>query len=469
MDRDFDIGLIGLAVMGANLARNIAGKKFRTVVYNRTYERTASFLKEYGNENLSGARNLKEFVGKLKKPRIILLFVKAGKPVDDLLKKLTPLLSRGDIVADLGNSYYGDTIRREEMMKKKGLYFIGCGVSGGEKGALEGPSIMPGGEKKAYDQIAPVLRKIAAKDFSGKPCVSWIGEGGSGHYVKMVHNGIEYGIMEILAEAYDIFRKLFSLQSPEIAQIFKKIHEGKLRSYLTEIASEILEKKDDLGKGALIDKILDAAGQKGTGKWTAIDAAGRSTAIPTISESVNARIISSKKELRGKISSSLSAKERVENVSLAQFENHIVNALSAAILSTYAQGYSLISEAAEEEGWKVDLSEISRIWQGGCIIRADVLKFLEASLLKKKADHLFLIPEISKEISASLPDLRTVVALATLSGIPVPGLSSALSYIEGMRTKNGNANFIQALRDYFGAHTYERTDKKGSFHTEWNS
>ncbi len=493
MSEKYDIGLIGLAVMGANLARNLANNDHKTLVFNRTTKKTTEFVKEFGGENLQGAESLEEFVASLSAPRKIIIMIKAGNPVDMQIEALVPLLEKGDIVIDCGNSHWSDTVRREEHLKKKGILFFGTGVSGGEEGALNGPSIMPGGNKAAYQKyLAPIFESIAAKDFSEGKCVTWIGENGAGHYVKMVHNGIEYAVMQMLAEVYDMLRKLYSLKPPQMAEIFQNLHSGKLQSFLTEISIEILKKEDDLKKGYLIDTILDAAGQKGTGKWTVFDAVERGVAASSISEAVNARVISSQKDLRVQLSQQISPSYEViplGNPSLQKrgtspfekgglrgilsqkdFISLLEDAISAGMLSAYAQGYALISQAAQEQNWDINLAEISRIWQGGCIIRARILEFLNDTFRKSgsKTSQLLSLPEIAQEISASLPSMRMAVSTGIMGGVPLPALSSALSYLENIRNQEGSANFIQALRDNFGAHTFERNDQEGIFHADWN-
>ena len=463
-----EIGLIGLATMGANLARNIANNKFKISVFNRTTEKTTKFIEKYGNEYLIGEEKLKDFVKSLKAPRKIILLVKAGWPVDAFIDKLTPLLDKGDLIIDGGNSNYKDTQKRIETLKEKGIEFLGCGVSGGEEGALNGPSLMPGGSKKAYNKVSKILNKIAAKDFKGNPCVTYIGNNGAGHYVKTVHNGIEYGVMQMIAEAYEIFRSVYKLKAPEIAKIFKNYNRGKLKSYLFEITAEVLDRKDEYKNGYLIDYILDKAGQKGTGRWTAIDALERAVALPTVTEAVFARITSGEKDTRKRLSK-IYSKSKVKNkIPLNKFISKLGDALYAGMLSSYAQGYHLIQKTAEEEGWEIDLSEVSRIWEGGCIIRADILNFLHKAYAKNQNKHLFEIKDISNGMIKTIPKLREICAFAQINGVAIPALSSSLAYFEMMTNENSSANLIQGLRDYFGAHTYERIDKKGSYHTEWN-
>lgn len=461
-----EIGLVGLAVMGMNLARNIASKNISICVYNRTTEKTDEFIRQYGNEFLTGAKNLKDFIKKLARPRKIILLVKAGEAVDQVIEELTPLLDKEDIIIDLGNSLYKDTQRRFNALAQKHINFIGSGISGGEEGALHGPSLMPSGSKKAYEKIKPIFQKIAAKDFSGKPCVTYVGDNGAGHYVKMVHNGIEYGVMQIIAEAYEIFRNIYELKAPQISEIFSKLSKGKLKSYLFEITAAVLKTRDPYTKGYLIDSILDKAGQKGTGTWTAIDSLNRATAIPSISQAVDARIISGEKNLRIKLSE-IYQKPKTKKIPLKKFVKILEEALYAGMLIIYGQGYHLIQKAAEQENWKIDLSEISRIWEGGCIIRAQILNFLHKSLAKKSLKHLFELKEVSVGLKKGLPNLRKLTSFVLENGVATPALASTQSYFELITSKKTSANLIQGLRDYFGAHSFERTDKKGTFHHQW--
>lgn len=463
------LGLIGLGTMGSALARNIANREFSITVYNRTTEKTQEFLGVYGNDFLTGSANLSAFVGTIDRPRSIILMVDAGEAVDALIDQLIPFLERGDCIVDGGNSNYRDTIRRSEALDKKGIAFIGCGISGGEDGALRGPSLMPGGSKSAWLRLRPIFEAIAARDFSQQPCVSYIGETGAGHYVKMVHNGIEYGVMQLMAEAYDILRTLYKLKAPEIAEIFSSFQKGKLQSYLFDIAVPVLQEKDEVARGYLIDHILDKAGQKGTGKWTVMDAAERGVAIPTIAEAVFARVVSSDKELRVALARQYRNKPNRPTIAKGRIVKLLEEALFAGMIACYAQGFALIDRAANEENWKIDLSEIARIWEGGCIVRADLLKTIhDAYSNQPNQPYLLAIPTIARPLGKSLPMLRDVVALGSKHGVALPALSSSLNYLSGMTTANGPANFIQGLRDYFGAHTYERTNQTGTFHTKWN-
>lgn len=466
--KNADIGLIGLAVMGQNLARNIADKGYKTLVYNRTTEKTTEFISKFGTENLTGEKDLKTFVKNLKTPRKIIIMVKAGSAVDAVINQLLPHLDKNDLIIDCGNSNYLDTIRRSQELKEKKINFLGSGVSGGEEGALHGPSLMPGGNKTSYKKVEKIFQKIAAKDFSNNPCTTYIGDDGAGHYVKTIHNGIEYGVMQLMSEAYEIYRSVYKLSAPEIADIFGKYNRGKLKSYLFEISQIVLAEKDTFKKGYLIDYILDKAGQKGTGRWTAIDSLERASSTPTIIAAVNARINSGEKDLRTKLAKLYKKPSIKQKIPLQKAIPIINSALYAAMLISYAQGMSLIQKAATEQKWQIDLAEVARIWQGGCIIRAEILKTLtNAYKNTKRSPHLFEIKSISEDLKKHLPKLRQLNAFTSINGITTPALASAQHYFEAMTEENSSANLIQGLRDHFGAHTYERTDKKGSFHTEW--
>ncbi len=465
------IGLIGLAVMGKNLARNIAQKKYKVSVYNRTTAVTDEFIEQHGGAYIIGEKTIESFVASLATPRKIILMVKAGDAVDAVIEELTPHLEAGDTIIDCGNTFYRDTQRRYAMLKEKNIHFIGSGISGGEEGALHGPSLMPGGPKDAWKGIEPIWKKIAAKDFAGKPCVSYMGEDGAGHFVKMVHNGIEYGVMQLIAEAYDCLKTMHSLTPPEIQRIFKHLNNGPLKSYLFDITIDILEKKDDLTKGYLIDSILDTAQQKGTGKWTSVESLDRGIALPTITEGVFARCTSAEKKLRITLSTLYREKKTFKTISKKSFLPILEQAFSAAIISCYAQGFHLIERTAREEGWRINLAEVARIWQGGCIIRAKLLTTIHAAYQQKNNQslHLLSIPSIARLVKQHRKGLREFVSLTVRTGIPIPAFAASLNYIEAMTQARSSANMIQALRDYFGAHTYERTDRAGVFHTEWNS
>lgn len=458
------IGLIGLAVMGQNLARNFASRRIKTVVYNRTSSKTETFIKAFGNEHLVGETELEQFVQAIERPRKIIVMVQAGKAVDAVIDSLLPFLESGDIIIDGGNSHYPDTKRRKEMLGARELHFVGCGISGGEEGALNGPSLMPGGDKLAVDALLPLLEKIAAKDFAGKPCVTNVGSDGSGHFVKMVHNGIEYAVMQFLAEAYDLMRAE-GKSPPQIAAVFEKWNQGKLASFLVELSGTILQKKDDHGDGYLIDKILDVAGQKGTGRWTVVDAVSRGVAMPTISAAVDARIFSAHKPLRTELDGKILRQTAAPKLDEATLEQ----ALYLAMITAYAEGFALITAAAQEEDWEVDRAELARIWQGGCIIRAELLQFLEHSFRDQaESDSLLAIPEIIAATNETIGGLKKSVLAGIESGIPLPGLTAALTHIGQLSRASGSANFIQGLRDAFGAHTFARTDQDGVFHAEWS-
>ncbi len=462
------IGLIGLATMGQNLSRNIANNGYKISVYNRTTEKTEQFIAEYGNEKLQGTKTIEEFIESLAKPRKVMILVKAGKPVDMVIEQITPLLDQDDIIIECGNSYYEDTERRYQAAKEAGLQYLGCGVSGGEEGALNGPSMMPGGDDRTWEQVKEILEAIAAKDFQGGPCVTHIGPRSAGHYVKTVHNGIEYGVMQIMAEAYEIFRSVYQLSAPEIADIFDQYNQGQLQSFLFEIASQMLRKEDELTDDYVIDHILDRAAQKGTGKWTSIDALDRGVGLSTITEAVFARVISSQKEQRVKLSKLYPNKKFEKSIPLEEIIKLVDNALYASMLSSYAQGYDLLHLAAQEENWQLDLGEISRIWEGGCIIRAKILnKLHQAYAGQNNYQHLFSIDQFKEDLLKTTPDLKKVVSFMVQNSLPCSALSTALSYFEAMTSANVSANFIQGLRDFFGAHTYERDDREGHFHTEW--
>ncbi len=465
------IGLLGLAVMGQNLARNIA--RFATVtVYNRTTERTKEFLAGPAQgAAIRGAETLEELVGSLERPRTLILMVQAGRPVDAVLAQLRPLLTAGDIVVDGGNSFYQDTIRRGTELAPAGLHYVGMGVSGGEEGALNGPSLMPGGPRAAYDHLAPILTKIAAQTDDDGACVSYIGEGGGGHYVKMIHNGIEYGNMQLIAEVYELLRRLEGRTAPEIGAVFAQWNETELQSYLVEITATVLRYTDPETQQPLVDLILDTSGQKGTGRWTSQDALDLGVPIPTIDAAVWSRNISARKDERVRAAQVLGGPPS-EGMAAAgsDFTEQVRAALYAAKIITYAQGMKLLREASQEYGFGLNLAEVARIWKGGCIIRAALLDQIKAAFLDTPdLTSLLLHPPLTAQVTARIGALRQVVALARGQGIPCPALSASLDYYESYRQERLPANLIQAQRDYFGAHTYQRTDKPGIFHTEWQT
>jgi 6-phosphogluconate dehydrogenase len=462
-------GVIGLAVMGENLALNVERNGFPVAVYNRSREKTDTFMVERAQgKNVKPAYSLEEFVASLDRPRKILIMVKAGAPVDAVIDQLKPLLDEGDILIDGGNSLFTDTARRAQALEAEKFTFIGMGVSGGEEGALNGPSLMPGGTKAAYQYLEPILTKIAAQVDDG-PCVTYIGPGGAGHYVKMVHNGIEYGDMQLIAEAYDLLRNVLGLNNDELQRVFAEWNEtAELNSYLIEITADIFKKVDPDTGMHLVDVILDAAGQKGTGRWTVADALEVGVAIPTIIAAVNARIMSSYKAERMEAAQVLTGPTAKFEGDRAAYVNKIRDALYCSKMCSYAQGMALLKKASETYGFELDLGECARIWKGGCIIRAGFLnKIKHAFDENPNLANLLMAPEFKQTILDRQEAWRDVIALAAKVGIAVPAFSASLDYFDSYRRDRLPQNLTQAQRDYFGAHTYERTDKGGVFHTEW--
>jgi 6-phosphogluconate dehydrogenase len=465
-----DIGVIGLAVMGQNLARNMESRGYTVAVYNRTAARTRELIEAHGKgTKLVPAYSLEEFVAGLAKPRKAFIMVKAGKPVDEVITELTPLLEKGDILIDGGNSFFQDTIRRTREAEAKGLRYIGTGVSGGEEGALHGPAIMPGGTREAYEAVGKILRDISAK-VGDDPCCTYIGPDGAGHYVKMVHNGIEYGDMELISEAYFIMKNVLGMGHDEMHRTFAEWNRGDLDSYLIQITADILARKDPDTGQPLVEVILDKAGQKGTGKWTTDSALELGVAAPTIAEAVFARCISAVQKERVEAAKVLKGPAARFSGDRKEFLDAIRDALYASKICSYAQGFALMKAAAAEYHWDLQFGEISMIWRGGCIIRARFLsKIRDAYERDPKLANLLLDPYFREVVERSQPRWRKVVAAAAELGVPIPAFSSALSYYDSYRTARLSANMIQAQRDYFGAHTYERTDKPGTFHTEWSN
>jgi 6-phosphogluconate dehydrogenase len=463
------IGLIGLAVMGENLALNIEEKGFPIAVFNRTVSKVDDLLAREPGKQLVGAHSIEEFVQALERPRRIIVMVKAGDAVDQQMELLRPLLEPGDIFIDGGNSWFQDTERRSKTYAEAGLHFVGMGVSGGEEGARHGPSLMPGGSEESYQALAPILTKIAAQVDDG-PCVTHCGPGGAGHYVKMVHNGIEYGDMQLIAEAYDILHRLGGFSNEELADIFDQWNAGHLQSYLIEITAQIFRKKDPETGKALVDVILDTAGQKGTGKWTSTNALDLGSAIPTINAAVEARILSSIKAERVAASKVLRGPASMPQVDRAKLVDQVADALYAAKVCSYAQGMSLLRLASQEYNFNLQLHELARIWKGGCIIRARLLDLIsKAFRANRELPNLLVDEGFRDDIQSRQDNWREVVSLAVRSGIPVLGLSASLGYFDMYRSERVPANLIQAQRDFFGAHTYQRTDREGVFHTEWAS
>ncbi len=470
MKKKADIGLVGLAVMGENLVLNMESKGFTVAVYNRTTEKVDNFVSGRGKDkNIIGTRNLQELVDSLEKPRKIMIMVKAGQPVDDFIDQIIPYLDKGDVLIDGGNTHFPDTNRRTAYLENQGFLYIGTGVSGGEEGALKGPSIMPGGSKAAWPLVKDIFLKIAAKVDNGTPCCDWVGEDGAGHFVKMVHNGIEYGDMQLICEAYQIMKDMLGMTADQMHEVFKAWNESELDSYLIEITRDILAYKDEDGK-PMVDKILDTAGQKGTGKWTAVSALDLGIPLTLIGESVFARCLSAQKSERVEASKILKGPEPEFTGDKVEFVEDLRQALYASKMVSYAQGYVLMREAAQEYGWGLNYGGIALMWRGGCIIRSAFLSKIKDAFDKNSdLKNLLLDPFFQETIHKAQESWRKVVALATSNGIPIPALSSALCYYDGYRTERLPANLLQAQRDYFGAHTYERVDKaRGEFfHTNW--
>ena len=471
MTRLADIGLIGMAVMGENLMLNMESRGFTVACYNRTTDKVDRFMSGRGKgRNFIGCHSLEEMVGCLKKPRRIMMMVRAGQPVDDLMQSLTPLLEPGDILIDGGNSHYPDSMRRSREAEEAGMLFVGAGVSGGEEGALTGPSIMPGGDSRAWPAIKPIFQAIAAKVDGDVPCCEWVGPDGSGHFVKMVHNGIEYGDMQLICEAYHIMSQALSMTPAEMSGVFADWNKGELDSYLIEITAEILARKDEETGKPMVDVILDTAGQKGTGKWTSQAGLDLGVAIPQIAEAVFARSLSAIKEERLAAASHLQGPQFSFSGDRQAMLQHLQTAVYAAKICSYAQGFQLLRAAANEFNWRLDYGQIALLWRGGCIIRARFLGHINAAF---KADptlaNLLLAPYFSEVVTSAQTSWRETVKLAIDCGIPVPALSTALNYYDAYRCGRLPANLLQAQRDYFGAHTYERLDRpRGQFfHTNW--
>ena len=465
-----DIGLIGLAVMGENLVLNMESKGFRVAVFNRTVEKVDKFIAGRGaGKNFIGAHSIEELVKSLKRPRKVMMLVKAGQAVDDFIEQIMPYLEPGDIIIDGGNTHFPDTNRRTKYVESKGFLYIGTGVSGGEEGALLGPSIMPGGSKAAWEHVKPIFQGISAKVEDGSPCCDWVGENGAGHFVKMVHNGIEYGDMQLICEAYQIMKDYLGMSYDEMHQVFKEWNEGDLDSYLIEITRDILGFRDEDGE-PIVEKILDTAGQKGTGKWTAVSALDLGIPLTLIGEAVFSRCLSAIKDERVEASKILSGPTPKFDGDKKAFVNDLRKALYASKVVSYAQGYALMQAAAEEYGWKLNYGGIALMWRGGCIIRSIFLgKIKEAFDSNPNLKNLMLDPFFKQNLENAQASWRRVIAATVSNGIPVPALTTALGYFDGYRTERLPANLLQAQRDYFGAHMYERVDKpRGEFfHTNW--
>mmetsp|Transcript_2798 Transcript_2798/g.6132 ORF Transcript_2798/g.6132 Transcript_2798/m.6132 type:complete len:570 (+) Transcript_2798:65-1774(+) len=471
------IGLIGLAVMGQNLSLNVADKGFSISVYNRSYDKTEAAVKraqkEGLGEKLRGYEDIKDFVASLERPRRVIILVKAGAPVDQTIDQLQKYMEPGDIIIDGGNEWYENTEKRKAQVAEKGLLYMGMGVSGGEEGARRGPSLMPGGAAEAYKYIQPIVEKVAAQVNDG-PCVMYIGDGGAGNYVKMVHNGIEYGDMQLISEAYDILKTLGGLTNEELAATFTEWNKGELQSFLVEITSIILGKKDDKGPGFLVDKIVDQTGSKGTGKWTVQQAADLSVASPTITASLDGRYMSALKSERvaaSQVFGKLGLKEptSIPGVNKAQLVDDVRKALYASKICSYAQGMNIIKAKSQEKNWNVNLGGLARIWKGGCIIRAGFLDDIRKAYERDPAlANLLVDPFFAQKLAESEASWRRVTGQAIAAGVPVPGVTTSLAYFDTYRRARLPANLVQAQRDFFGSHTYQRTDAEGWFHTVWD-
>ncbi|MFD2098293.1 NADP-dependent phosphogluconate dehydrogenase [Flagellimonas iocasae] len=467
MTKKYDFGLVGLGVMGRNFILNVADNGFTAFGNDLDDEKVNALISEGGDtEKVNASTDVKTFVDALATPRRIMLLVPAGKVVDIVIESLLPHLDKDDIIIDGGNSFFTDTDRREAYLKEKGINFFGAGVSGGAKGARLGPSIMPGGSRDAYQHVKPIFEAVSAK-YKGEPCVAYLGPKSAGNYVKMVHNGIEYGLMQLTSEIYDLLKKAGGLSNEELHGTFSSWNAGRLQSFLVEITSEIFEQKDDLGDGHLVDKILDKAKQKGTGKWTSQNAMDLGIPIPTIDVAVSMREISALKDERVK-ADALYGRPTPKSVDKADFTNKAEQALYFAFIVTYAQGMHQLADASKEYGYELELGEIAKIWRAGCIIRAALLADItEAYRANENLENLLLSPSFVEKVQETVAAARELVAYGATNGIPLPGLSNALTYFDAYTSSRLPLNLIQAQRDYFGSHTYERVDKEGIFHTEW--
>lgn len=461
-----DIGVVGMAVMGSNLALNMADHGYDVSVYNYTPDLTEQFLQERPHEKITGYFELKDFLASLKRPRKIMLMIMAGAPVDSMLDQLLPLLDTGDIIIDGGNSYFGDTRRRYDRCREDGIHFYGMGISGGETGARRGPAIMPGGNKETYPEIQPIYEAIAAKAADGKPCCTYIGEDGAGHYVKMVHNGIEYADMQLIAEAYLLLKYVGGYDNAAISKIFHEWNQGELKSFLIGIAADIFAEDDEAG-GQVLDKIVDAAGQKGTGRWTSIESMKQGVDISMITAACNARVMSNAPG-RAK-AQACTEKPALSHQPGDDFVEAVRQSLYAAKIVAYAQGFSLYKSASETYDWHLDYGSIASIFRAGCIIQAEFLtKITEAYDKNQDLDNLLFDDFFLAKINANQGALRQIIGLAIANGLPIPAFSAALQYLDAYSSPQVGANLIQALRDYFGAHTFQRVDKEGTFHHHWH-
>lgn len=463
----YDYGMIGLGTMGRNLLLNMSDHSYAVAGFDLDADKVASLKKEGEGRKIFGADTLQEFVDALKTPRTILLLVPAGDPVDKVISGLKPLLSPEDLIMDCGNSHYTDTNRRVEALAKDNLHFMGVGVSGGEAGARFGPSIMPGGSQDAYERIGAMLEAISAK-VNNEPCVTYLGPGASGHYVKMVHNGIEYSIMQLIAEAYHILKETGDMSNEELHATFARWNEGRLRSFLIEITADIFARRDDLSQNMLVDMILDSAQQKGTGKWTSQDAMDLVVPIPAIDTALSARYLSADKRQRTEGEKVLKGPQSVPTVDKNELAAIVEDTLYFCMIVSYAQGLTLLTEASRQYGYELKLEEVAKIWRGGCIIRSGLLEDIRAAYAQEPALASILLDEkIAHELYAHQKGIRRTVSIAAEAGVPIPDMMSCLAYYDSYRRSWMPSNLIQAQRDYFGAHTYQRTDREGVFHTHW--
>jgi 6-phosphogluconate dehydrogenase len=463
----YDVGMVGLGVMGRNLVLNLADHGARVAGYDKDLSKGEVLCREAGNSPVAAAANVAEFVALLRPPRVVMLLVAPASVVDIVLRDLLPHLGAGDLVIDAGNSHFRDTDRRAQQAAEKGVRFFGMGVSGGEAGARRGASLMPGGPKDAYERVRPLLESVAAR-VDGEPCVTWLGPGSAGHYVKMVHNGIEYGVMQLLAESYDLMKRGLGLGNDELAEAYERWNQGELNSFLVEITARIFRQPDDRTPSRLVDMILDVAGQKGTGQWTSEEALALQVPVPTLDAAVTMRNLSGREAARHAAHEAHGGPVRPYKGQRVNFLDELANALSAGVLLCYAQGMDLLRQASESYHYQLNLAEVARIWRGGCIIRAALLDDVRAAFAARPdLPHLIADPRLAERLRARAGDLRVVVRAAAEMGLPVPGLMASLGYHDALRAGWLPANLIQAHRDLFGAHTYRRRDVPGSFHTHW--
>lgn len=461
------IGIVGLGVMGRNLALNIADQGYAVAGYDIDMDKVAALKAEAGNRAIVSMNKLKGFIHELASPRALLILVPAGPPVESVIRDLVPFMQPGDLIIDGGNSHFKDTDLREKVLSEKGIYFMGVGISGGEEGARHGPSLMPGGSKKAYRRVRPILEAIAARA-DGEPCVTYLGKGSAGHYVKMVHNGIEYGLMQLIAETYDFMKRGLGMEDDELSDVYRKWNEEEVNAYLLEITAHIFRQVDEKTGSSLINAILDEAKQKGTGRWTSQEAMDLQVPVPTIDAAVSMRNLSILKDERQSASELFTKKMHLPKLDKMDSLKHLKHALYASMVITFAQGFGLLQSASKVQGYDLKLEEVARIWRAGCIVRTGLLEDIRAAY-RLHPDLLNLLSDnqLGPAVWSRQEDLRTIVCQASAFGLPTPGLMASLAYLDGYRSAWLPANLIQAQRDYFGSHTYERVDERGVFHTQW--